>query len=94
MLHRFKIEFFALFAVLVISFGNFVHSLFRLPIIDGSTQTINVSIQHQAIEAFEMSMHLSKAQLEWLSVGALKDGELVAVATHVAECETCHTAFV
>ena len=41
-----------------------------------------------------MSTHLSKAQLERFSVGALKDDELEWSATHVADCETCHKAFV
>lgn len=41
-----------------------------------------------------MSTHLSKAQLERFSVGALKDDELERSATHVVDCETCHQAFV
>lgn len=42
----------------------------------------------------EMSTHVSKSQLERFSVGALKDDELVWIATHVADCETCHKGFV
>ena len=41
-----------------------------------------------------MSTHLSESQLERFSVGALKDDELTWVATHVADCKTCHKAFV
>lgn len=41
-----------------------------------------------------MSTHLSKSQLARFSGGGLENDELVAVATHVAECETCHKVFV
>ena len=41
-----------------------------------------------------MSTHVSKSQLERFAVGALEDVELVSVATHTADCENCHKAFV
>jgi hypothetical protein len=41
-----------------------------------------------------MSTRLSKSQLERFAVGALEDDELVSVARHTADCESCHKAFV
>src|SRR5689334_16332144 len=41
-----------------------------------------------------MSIHLSRSQLERFTVGAIEDDELVSVASHVADCDSCHDAFV
>lgn len=41
-----------------------------------------------------MSTHVSRSQLERFAVDAIEDDELVSVATHVADCESCHEAFV
>jgi anti-sigma factor ChrR (cupin superfamily) len=41
-----------------------------------------------------MSAHVSKSQLERFAVGALEEEELVSVATHTADCESCDKAFV
>jgi hypothetical protein len=41
-----------------------------------------------------MSTHLSRWQLERFAVGVIDDDELVSVASHVADCEICHEAFV
>ena len=41
-----------------------------------------------------MSTHVSNSQLERFVVGALEDDELVLGARHVADCESCHKAFV
>jgi hypothetical protein len=41
-----------------------------------------------------MSTHVSKSQLERFVVGALEEDELMLGARHVADCESCHKAFV
>lgn len=41
-----------------------------------------------------MSTHVSKSELERFAVGALEGDELVSVATHTADCESCEKAFV
>ena len=41
-----------------------------------------------------MTTHLSTSQLEQFTVGVLEDDEMVFAATHVADCKTCHKAFV
>lgn len=41
-----------------------------------------------------MGTHVSKSQLERFVAGALEDGEIGSIATHTADCESCHEAFV
>ena len=41
-----------------------------------------------------MSTHVFKSELERFAVGALEGDELVSVATHTADCESCEKAFV
>lgn len=41
-----------------------------------------------------MTHHPSTSQLERFSAGALADDELTAVATHIADCPSCHQRFV
>jgi len=40
-----------------------------------------------------MSTHVPRTQLERFVVGGLEDHELVLGARHVADCESCHKAF-
>lgn len=41
-----------------------------------------------------MSTHISTPQLKRFVAGALEEEELVSVASHAADCESCHKAFV